>query len=414
MKDRLIKGILSSYYGQVITILFQLISIPFFLNYWGEGKYSDWLVIFTIPSIIGMMELGIFNVIVNEVVTLNNNRLNQKNRESYNLASSVNTTLFIVLFILFFITFIAYVTEFGYLYSIVVLYSVALILTNYYSALFKVTIEFHVASFIANTTRLIEYLTIFSCVYIDLPFEDIFVSLCMVRAFSIIFMLNFPMRKRDLCGIISFKKFNFSSYVSIRDVFKNSLLPISLIFNNQVLIVLVKFYFGDIYVVVFSTMRTFFRLSNQVTSAINNSIWQEFIRVIHEKKSAKPMLVKLLKVNVAILSIMLLFYTICGEYFYGYWTKNKISYDYYEYLIILISVLFYALWQPMYIYLNSLKKYFSYSCFYFLSQVIIMFSLLSELFNFGEFVSILMISEILMFLYLFRLTLFNRKLSECI
>lgn len=126
------------------------------------------------------------------------------------------------------------------------------------------------------------------------------------------------------------------------------------------------------------------------------------------------MLVKLLKVNISILVTMLLFYTIYGEYFYVYWTENKIIYDYYEYVIILISVLFYALWQPMYIYLNALKKYFSYSFIYFLLQVLIMFSLLSELFNFGEFVSILMISEILMFLFLFRITLFNRKLSECI
>ncbi|WP_206747249.1 hypothetical protein, partial [Vibrio splendidus] len=218
MKNRLIKGMLSSYYGQVITILFQLISVPFFINYWGEARYSDWLVIFTIPSIIGMMELGVFNVIVNEIVTLNKSVLKNRNRESYNLASSVNTVLCIVIFFLLIVSSVAYIIEFGYLYAIVFLYSMALILTNYYNALFKVTVEFHVASFIANTIRLFEYFIILLFAYVDLSFEDIFLTLCMVRVLSLILMLNFPMRKRGLCGIVSFEKFNFSSYVSIKDV----------------------------------------------------------------------------------------------------------------------------------------------------------------------------------------------------
>ncbi|WP_206747251.1 hypothetical protein, partial [Vibrio splendidus] len=188
----------------------------------------------------------------------------------------------------------------------------------------------------------------------------------------------------------------------IKDVFKNSLLPISLIFNNQILITLVKLYYGDICVVVFATMRTFFRLSNQVTSAINNSIWQEFIRVFHEKKSSKPMLIKLLKVNFSILVAMLFFYTVYGEYFYNYWTKNKITYARYEYILMMLSVLFYALWQPMYIYLNSLKSYFSYSSLYFILQAIIFLLLMSDLLGFGEFILILMISEALMCLFLFR------------
>ncbi|WP_174501497.1 hypothetical protein [Citrobacter freundii] len=413
MKQRLIKGILSSYYGQAITILFQLLSVPLFLNYWGEEKYSEWIVIYTIPSIIGMMELGIFNVIINEIISLRN-RMGGFNKEAYKLASTANTFLLLLSLTSITMTLILFFYGNGYLYSLVFAYSTILILTNYYNVLFKITCEYHIASFIANTIRLLEYVFIFACVYFGTTIQIVFVLLLSVRAISLLLMFNFSVRKRNFCGIIRLCEFNFSTHVHIGDIFKNSLLPISMIFNNQVLIILIKNYFGDVFVIMFSTMRTFFRLSNQITSAINMSMWQEFLRIRGDREYIKSVLNNLLLVNFFILLVLFFFYSILGEYIYVFWTKDKISYDYFYYVSIMISVLFYSLWQPMYIYLNSLKCYFSYSFFYFLLQVIILLSLLSELFNFGEFVLILMMSEILMFSYLCRLTLFNRKLSECI
>lgn len=413
MRSRIIKGMLSSYYGQAITIFFQLLSVPVFLNYWGEEKYSEWIVIYTIPSIIGMMELGIFNVLINEIISLRN-RLGDLNNEAYKLASTANTFLLVLSLASIIITLILFFYGNGYLYSLVFAYSTILIITNYYNVLFKITCEYHIASFIANTIRLLEYVFIFACVYYGTTIQIVFVLLLLVRAISLLLMFNFSVRTRKFCGIIRLCEFNFSTHVHIGDIFKNALLPISMIFNNQVLIILIKHYFGDVFVIMFSTMRTFFRLSNQVTSAINMSMWQEFLRIRGDREHIKSVLTNLLLVNFLILLVMFLLYSILGEHIYIFWTKDKINYDYLHYVSIMISVLFYSLWQPMYIYLNSLKCYFSYSFFYFLLQVIILCSLLSELFNFGEFVLILMTSEILMFLYLFRLTLFNRKLSECI
>ncbi|HBC3953548.1 hypothetical protein P3588_14480 [Vibrio parahaemolyticus] len=412
MRNRIIKGMLSSYYGQVVTILFQLLSVPVFLNYWGEEKYSEWIVIYTIPSIIGMMELGIFNVIINEIMSLRN-RLGSFNNEAYRLASTVNTFLLVLSLISIAITLILFFYGNDCLYSLVFAYSTTLILTNYYNVLFKVTCEYHIASFIANTIRLLEYALIFVCVYYGTTIKIVFGLLLLVRIISLLLMFNISVRKRNICGIIRLREFNFSSYVYLGDIFKNALLPISMIFNNQVLIILIKHYFGDVFVIIFSTMRTFFRLSNQVTSAVNMSMWQEFLRLSGDREYIKSVLTNLLLVNFLILLVMFLLYIILGEYVYVFWTKDKINYDYFHYVSIMISVLFYSLWQPMYIYLNSLKCYFSYSFFYFSLQVVLLCSLLSELFDFGDFVLILMMSEILMFSYLFRLTLFNRKLSEC-
>ncbi len=413
MKNRIIKGMLSSYYGQIITILFQLLSVPLFLHYWGSDKYAEWIVIYTIPSIIGMMELGIFNVLINEITTLRN-RLETSSLEAYKLASTVNTFLSVLSVISIFITLILFFSGNKYLYALVFSYSLILILTNYYNVLFKITCEYHIASFIANTIRLLEYIVIFGCVYYRTSIDSVFFLLTLVRALSLLLMFNGPVKRRNFCGMIRLGEFNFSSHVYIGDVFKNSLLPISIIFNNQVLVVLIKHYFGDAFVIMFSTMRTFFRLSNQITSAINMSMWQEFLRLSGDREHIKSVLTKLLLVNVLILLVMFLFYSLFGEYIYTYWTKDKINYDYVHYVVIMMSVLFYSLWQPMYIYLNSLKCYFSYSFFYLLLQVVILFSILSELLEFSGFISILMMSEILMFFYLFRLTLFNRKLSECI
>ncbi|EII3298195.1 hypothetical protein LG851_004534, partial [Vibrio parahaemolyticus] len=189
MRNRIIKGMLSSYYGQVVTILFQLLSVPVFLNYWGEEKYSEWIVIYTIPSIIGMMELGIFNVIINEIMSLRN-RLGGGNNEAYKLASTVNTFLLVLSLISIAITLILFFYGNDCLYSLVFAYSTTLILTNYYNVLFKVTCEYHIASFIANTIRLLEYAFIFVCVYYGTTIQIVFGLLLLVRIISLLLMFN--------------------------------------------------------------------------------------------------------------------------------------------------------------------------------------------------------------------------------
>lgn len=46
-------------YAQIITVLAQLVQVPFFLRAWGETGYSDWLVLTGIPMLFILLDLGV-------------------------------------------------------------------------------------------------------------------------------------------------------------------------------------------------------------------------------------------------------------------------------------------------------------------------------------------------------------------
>jgi len=50
---------LSYGYAQVVTVLAQLVQLPFFVKCWGKTGYSDWLVLTGVPSLFILLDLGI-------------------------------------------------------------------------------------------------------------------------------------------------------------------------------------------------------------------------------------------------------------------------------------------------------------------------------------------------------------------
>ena len=56
---RIVAGTLAGYYGQFIQLGVQLVSLPVFAAHWGLAGYGTWLILFTIPSSLGLADLGL-------------------------------------------------------------------------------------------------------------------------------------------------------------------------------------------------------------------------------------------------------------------------------------------------------------------------------------------------------------------
>lgn len=56
---RIVAGTLVGYYGQLIQLGVQLLSLPVFTARWGLAGYGTWLLLFTIPSSLGLADLGL-------------------------------------------------------------------------------------------------------------------------------------------------------------------------------------------------------------------------------------------------------------------------------------------------------------------------------------------------------------------
>ena len=67
LHKRLLKGLGANAFGQVATIIIQLVSVPIFLQAWGVELYGEWLILSTIPSYFAMSDVGFANVAANEM-----------------------------------------------------------------------------------------------------------------------------------------------------------------------------------------------------------------------------------------------------------------------------------------------------------------------------------------------------------
>src|SRR3989338_1238213 len=71
MLKRLIAGTLATYLNTGISILSNLILVPMYLNYLGKEQYGLWLVVLSLVSYFGFLNLGITQSVANLVAGAN-------------------------------------------------------------------------------------------------------------------------------------------------------------------------------------------------------------------------------------------------------------------------------------------------------------------------------------------------------
>ena len=59
------KNFLANLFGIGVQLLYQIVLVPFYILYWGNNLYSDWIVLSAITVIFGMSDIGINSVIQN-------------------------------------------------------------------------------------------------------------------------------------------------------------------------------------------------------------------------------------------------------------------------------------------------------------------------------------------------------------
>lgn len=67
LKTRLLRGIGANAFGQVVTVIIQLVSVPIFIRFWGVDLYGEWLILSAIPSYFALSDIGFGSVAGNEM-----------------------------------------------------------------------------------------------------------------------------------------------------------------------------------------------------------------------------------------------------------------------------------------------------------------------------------------------------------
>jgi hypothetical protein len=67
LKRRLLAGFGANTFSRLSTTLTQIFSVPVFLSHWGVHLYGEWILLNTIPSYLGLSDVGFGSVAGNEM-----------------------------------------------------------------------------------------------------------------------------------------------------------------------------------------------------------------------------------------------------------------------------------------------------------------------------------------------------------
>ncbi|WP_438333826.1 lipopolysaccharide biosynthesis protein [Edwardsiella tarda] len=401
MYKRIINGVIASFYGQGVTLIFQFLSVPLFISAWGVERYGEWLTIFAIPMTLVMLDFGFFSILGNKIsyaIQDNNLKLAQ------GIINSVGISIFIIYIIL-----ISAVLMFGELFNFnirltilipLLTYSMMVLLANFIVNVFRANREFHIGSLLSNTARLVE--NIFVIVSLILKFTMIEVALVytITRLVTTILMICY-LQGRYKWYSFDFKNKNCITKSDVKDSLNYALMPMAFMMNNQGVIFVLQILYGSTQVAIFVTARTYFRIINQFITAFTNSSWQEINYTVNQKDRVNllSLMKRIIKLTLYSAMSIALILSLSFDYILAKWTSNQIQIPHIQSFFIMLSVVIFSLWQPYYVFLSASGEYKKHTRFYFLSQVMNLLFLYIFNFSFQHALIFLLVSECLMLVY---------------
>ena len=339
--SRLVKSVGAQAIRQIANIIFQIISIPLFLHYWGKDLYGEWLLLVTIPTYFSIADLGFGSVAGSEMTMLASKGDKEAVLEVFQSSWVVISLISVVIFLITIIVLpnmpinrlmnISRISE-NQTYLILFLLMGQVVLsqqTTLFTAAYKSS-----GDYALNTVmRTIEFVAVNTLIIVVIacgggPLEAAIAGLVGWSIGNTIIFLDLKHRLPWL-----HHGWRHSSRVTICRLVIPSLsllsLPLAYSITLQGALVVVGSMLGPTAVVVFSTSRTLARLIRQITNTLTDSAWPELssafgrgdisiARRLHRYTS---------QITLWIGFIFGIFMMMCGPLIFAFWTHRKIAFE---------------------------------------------------------------------------------------
>ncbi len=397
MKQRIIKGVFSGAFGQAVTIAIQLISIPLFLSQWGIELYGEWLILSSIPTYLALSDIGLPTTAGNAIAMLTGSEYDQKKLEIYQSTWVMVTSLSFIILCLFVLSIYYFkvyeltnikTIPFETFYYTIILLLIHVVLC-FQSGVLKIAYRAikknPFGDFLNYITRLLEWICASGAVFFySKGVFEVAACFVIVRFFSnIIQWLILKINKNKL--LIGIKYFKFETVIELlKPSISTMMFPLGLAMTLQGMILIIGHILNPESVVLFNIYRTLTRITVQVITVINQSIWPEISYAFAEKKID---VVKKLTKNSQNLclffgSIMLFCLYFLNEIIIDFWLNKTVLYNNNLLNLLLLSTLIHIVWQPFWVAQMALNMHIIFS---YLFVVISLMSAVSSYFLINEF-----------------------------
>ena len=358
-------------YGQLITVVIQLASVPLYLHYWGVGLYGEWLILSAIPAYLALSDIGFASVAANDMTMRVANGDRRGALEVYQsiwlFISGISMLLGAALTLLihvvpvnvqFSITHISE-AQTRQLLIVLTLYVLVGLQGGVLNAAFRAAGRYAYGTTLANTVRLAEWAM--SMVALLLGGGVLVIASVTLTIRLIGLMVTWlVLQKQEQWLTLGT---HAASLQLVRHLLKPAIafmaFPLGLALSLQGMVLIIGMTLGSAAVVMFSAYRTLTRLLVQVITMLNQAVWPEIsaaygakqmdlIQQLHRKGSS-------LTFRVALIAVVLVGVT--GEWLIGMWTQHAFEQNHVLFALLLTTTFLNVLWQTSWVVLMATNKH---------------------------------------------------------
>lgn len=352
------KNIIANFYGIGVVLLNQILLVPFYIAFWGNELYSDWIVISALMSIFSLSDAGLNSVIQNRFAI---KMAEGDETECRSLLASNYTIITMVLAVLLLISsgYLALFditeqmnlrvvdrTEGNMIFLLLLLQVFITMYSGIANAVYRAVHKNSVAVYMDQTAKLFIVFITLGCLYLHTSLSTLCLCICLPNALLLI--IKTITAQKYYRYIFSFKDVNFKL---IRNLLPPSLAYMLFPFANAIVgqgftLIVNKFWMADT-VVLFNTTRTMCNFLKTFLNTVTNSVWPEYS--IAYGKGDRPRMKQLYERTVKIsfltaiaISMALL---IAGPFIYDIWTCGNVVFDYGLMIAFLLDLNLNTIWN---------------------------------------------------------------------
>ena len=406
-KSRILSGISANVYAQIVTIGVQLAGVPLLLHHWGVQYYGEWLLMFSIPSYLGMSDLGLGTVATTEmslsIARKDYQRAGQVFKGAYFFITSVGLAVCGL--------FVASVWLLPYhdwlnlqLVQPRELQWAITLLTSYVFLAISLTLllgayrtigRYARGQVISNTFRIMEFAAMLGVVIWGAGIVVAAAAFLIVRVCYFFFVLQ-DIRSKAVW--LKLGKFSWEWPV-LRPLLSPSLSMMTVYmgqtFVTQGLVTMVGVVLGASSLVLFSTVRTLCNFAKQLIGIVNLSVFSEYAISIGNQDigAARRLHTRSVQVNVVLTMVSIVGLKVAGPFVLDLWTKGKVEAVEPFFTLYLVYILVNSMWLGSWNMLLGCNQHQSITRVYLFTSLLVIISAFIGIGRFG--ISIVPVAMIL-------------------
>jgi len=403
---RVVAGMGANAYGQAVTILIQLASLPIFLSRWDLKTYGVWLTLSAIPAYLSIADVGMVTIASNRMsMMIGAKDTKGANRIFQSAQLFVLSSCLLVAFVTLPLIALAPLEALSnpdarLALSALVICVLLSMMSGLSGAVFKATQRYATGTGLEVTARLLEWLGAMLGLVLYGSFTGVALGMLLVRITALLTIGYLSTRRQS--------EFSWGGHAAasqeIRDMIKPSLgfmvFPIGNALSIQGFTLLTAHLLGPAAVAIFNTYRTLARLAIQVTSILSHALWPEFSRLFGARKydSLKSIFYRAALLGFFGSALLSFLIYLAGPMILELWTHGKIEFLPYAMGLLLLYAAVGGFWHVPRVLLMSTNNHTRLGVIY---LIVSAFSLIAA-WPLGEWKSIaglvvsMIISELLM------------------